>query len=323
MKKGAQEGATHVSWVAIGVTDAVEISAEADAGYERWIAEGCHAGMEYLERHATLRRDLRNVLPGCRSVISAAFSFSPSRRLPGIAAYALAGDYHKIVKRELTKVVEWLRDAPRFADETFRICVDTAPVAERYWAVICGIGERTRSGMISVPGAGTEIFLGEILTTALLTPSASNATHFGASIAENDPSLPRCAGCDRCRRSCPAGALRADGSIDARRCVSYLTIEHRGDWDPGQRAVMTLPVAAASIYGCDRCTALCPLNTQHKSAGSVSDPADFNELFREPSPAALLLSEGQLPQPGQLYGTALKRAGTEGLARNLDNHRRE
>ncbi len=128
-----------------------------------------------------------------------------------------------------------------------RICVDSAPVRERFLAERAGVGKCTRSGMLYVPGAGTRVFLAEILWThpvpEILRP-----------ILE-DP----CADCQLCQRACPGAAIRGDGSVDARKCLSYLTIEHKAELPDGLR----LP---GRIYGCDVCTGVCPLNAQPSPA---------------------------------------------------------
>ncbi len=197
--------------------------------------------MEWLGRNIEARFSVDKILPGTRSIISVAFEYPEapeprSPRHPRWAAYALGDDYHEIIRKRLAPVAAWL-DASTGGES--RVCVDTAPVMERYWAVKAGVGFRGRNGMIIVPGIGSRIFLSEIFTTAALPHSAG----FPATIS--------CEGCGRCEASCPASAISADGKIDARRCLSYLTIEHRGPLPDGVKL-------GNRIYGCDTCRQVCP-----------------------------------------------------------------
>lgn len=233
----------------------------------RWIGEGCHASMQYMERHAPLRLDPRQVMPEAKTLISVAIPYLPaerrSPRLPQVALYAAGRDYHKTVVRMLRPVC---RQIETRWNALTRICVDTAPVAERYWALRAGIGIRGRNGLVITPEYGSYIFLAEILTSLDLTP--------------DPPSESRCCGCRACERACPGNAIRSDGTIDARRCLSYLTIEHRGNLTADQQNILTSPWGRNTIYGCDICQRVCPHN---RTARSTTIP-DF-----APSPLWLTL----------------------------------
>lgn len=218
-----------------GVAYAGPVDEAVHSAYLRWIAEGYHAGMDYLARHAELRADPRLLLDGTSSVISIAIPYRhpDSRRVnpaARIASYALGDDYHDVVRKRLKAVAEAIEK--RFGGAT-RICVDTAPIHERYWAIRAGVGRQGRSGQIIVPGAGTYCFLAEILTTVRFTPTSPL------------PGNP-CGSCRRCIEACPGGALSSSHPFDARRCLSYLTIEHRGPLpsDPGCKDVSTDATAA-------------------------------------------------------------------------------
>ncbi len=280
-----------------GVAEAAQVDPEAWQRRERWLRDGNHASMDYLARYPEVRRDPRNLLDGARSIIVAAFNYFPATRqsgdAPQFAWYAYGRDYHEVVRNCLEQVVESL--SAQNPDAAFRICVDTAPLMERYWAVKAGIGFVGRNAQLIVPGHGSACFLGEIVTTLRLQPS--------------DPCTLSCPeGCDRCIRACPGKAIAGDSTIDARCCLSYLTIEHRGPLpddapDPGRR-----------IYGCDTCQSVCPLN-----AGAL--PTDIDE-FR-PSDSFLSLRDNDIASMtpdgfSRIFShSAVKRAKLAGLLRNL------
>lgn len=208
--------------------------------YLQWLAQGKHDTMDYLERNAGARRHPRSVLEGVRSMLCVAFSYNPGagERSPFFADYARGFDYHRVIPARLAPVAALMEDL--VPGSATRICVDIYPVAERYWAVQAGIGSPAMNGCVAVPGFGTKVFLAEILWTADVAPDAP--------VPENP-----CTHCGRCVLACPHGALAGDGTLDARRCLSCLTIEHRGD--------MPADISPEGrIYGCDICQDVCPLN---------------------------------------------------------------
>ena len=147
-----------------------------------------------MERHADLRRNLDNVLPGTRTVISLAFPYAPERErpsdLPYLSRYAYGTDYHEAIRSLLTAVLEQTGIL-----SSCRLCIDSAPVSERFWAIRAGIGYRGDNGALIVPGIGPEVFLAEILTTIEFEPDS--------------PSYAECLHCGVCLRACPTGALQA------------------------------------------------------------------------------------------------------------------
>ncbi len=241
--------------------------------YRRWLAEGCHGTMGYLEKYDALRADPRELLPGARTVISLAFNYYNDPAVtcgahdrpqqdgngigPGasqVAMYAWGLDYHWVVKERLQKLAEMLPGDTR-------VCVDTAPLRERWWAQQAGVGFIGRSGMLVVPGQGTHFFLGEILTTVEYEP--------------DEPCRVTCGKCRRCVDACPANAIRDDFTIDARRCLSYLTIEHHGEFPLDTNL-------HGRVYGCDTCSDVCPHNR-----GAV--PTDIPEF--QPRPELLAMTD--------------------------------
>lgn len=234
----------------MGVARAAETDAENTDRYHNWIAEGRHASMEYLAAHEPLRRDPKNVLPGAETVISMAFSYyTPQEQHPGaakIARYARGSDYHNVLTKLLRRLC---RDFNREFGGEWRVCVDSAPLPERYWAVRAGIGFIGRNGQLFIPSHGSYCFLAEILTTVALEPDAPVA------------STTDCLGCNRCQRACPGGAIDTEKrQIDARRCISFLTIEAGRTADAASFRWPEDIDRHRQIIGCDICQDVCPLN---------------------------------------------------------------
>lgn len=280
--------------VAWGIAEA-RPAPEAALRHRRWVEQGRHGSMAYLARYDEVRRDPRLLLegPGARSLIVAAFPYcgAPLRRPVGtlrMARYALGDDYHEVVRRRLTEVARRALDP---AGGEWRVCIDTAPLLERYWAVEAGLGFVGVNGQLIVPGKGSYLFLGTIVTSLALPPS--------------EPCRRRCSGCQRCVRVCPGGAISPDGSFDARRCLSYLTIENRGEMPSDANL-------GSRLYGCDACQEICPHN---------STPPDPLPEF-EPRPELLGLTLQRVlameqPEFSILFThSAVKRAKLAGLRRN-------
>lgn len=281
-------GASH--W---GIADAGEVDKEAIEFYDDWIAAGHHASMTYMERNTGIRRDPRLLLDGARSIICLAFPyFSPDTPEPRlrIARYAPGRDYHKVLRQRLSACA---REIERVYGGSTRVCVDTAPLRERYWAQRCGLGFIGRNNHLIIPGHGSYFFLGFILTTRSFTPTLRNNNA-------------RCGSCRKCIYACPTSALSADGRCDTSRCLSYLTIEHRGDFPAGTDIHNT-------FYGCDRCAEVCPHNHNPEPTG-IADFIPRPEILNLTVEQACAMTEEDF---NILFnGTAMRRAGLEGLKRN-------
>ncbi len=199
----------------------------------------------------------------------------------------------------------------------YPLCVDSAPVLERYWAQKCGVGIRTRNGLIAVPGVGSRVFLAEIITSLELPPYSPQAAS-KCVIVDIDGSVAYpCTDCRLCQAACPAGALQEDGTVDARRCLSYLTIEHRGDWDTtGQRAMNT-PAGRRSLFGCELCLRACPLN-RHKNPPEYLPAFEPRKEIMDISPADVLKMT-QEDFSHTFRQSPVKRAKLPGLQRNARN----
>ena len=214
--------------------------------FDDWLENKAQGEMSYLERGAEKRHDPQKVLRGARSVIVMAMNYfqgdataaeTAAATTGKIARYAWGDDYHDVMSAKLDKIDSFLRD---FGGEQ-KCYVDTGPILERDYAASAGIGWHGKSTMLVDPKLGTWFFLGEILTTLDLPPDE----------AQRD----RCGTCDRCITACPTGAITAPHQLDARRCISYLTIELKGSIPLELR-----PLIGDRIYGCDDCLDACPWN---------------------------------------------------------------
>lgn len=281
-----------------GVARAEAVSADERRIYSRWLAEGNAAGMTYLARSEELRSDPCNLLEGAKTVISAAFAYGDHDARPKlpIASYALGKDYHYVLKDRLRPVAELLEGR----GEKARICVDSAPLAERYWAVKAGVGRIGLNCQIYVPGTGCKVLLATILTTAEITECDRGRGYDKRYLREG------CRNCGRCVEACPTGALKKDGTMDSRLCLNYLTIEHRGEL-PEETELH------GCVFGCERCIDACP--APRGKGGVIEQLA--------PDRRVLDLDAEML---GSMTGSAfnrkfrfspLARAGLKGLQRNL------
>jgi len=234
--------------------------------YRSWIAQGKHGEMAYLARNIEKRLDVRELMPGARAVVMVADQYATrptTRRTPNlsqglplppgrIARYAQGDDYHEVMKKRLHALCDALRiDHPT---HEFRAFVDTAPVLEREHAARAGLGWIGKHTLLINPLRGSWLFLGGVVTTLPLEPPP-----------EKPPMPDHCGTCTRCIDACPTGAIASGGwSIDARRCISYLTIEHRSEIPAGLSANLS-----GWIYGCDVCQEVCPHNSARDEGAAV------------------------------------------------------
>ena len=282
---------------AVGVTtpDAIPLAAGRLAAF---LDAGRHGQMGWMEERAGWRGDPAALWPAARSVVMLAESYAPGhdplddlgRRDQGaISVYAQGKDYHDIVKPRLKRLGRWMIE--RFGGE-IKVFVDTAPVMEKPLAQAAGLGWQGKHTNLLSRDLGNWFFLGAIFTTLELPPNAPEGEH--------------CGSCRACLDICPTGAFPAPFQLDARRCISYLTIEHRGPVDPELRARM-----GNRVFGCDDCLAVCPWN---KFAVAAADLR-----YHGPHRAPALAELAGLDDAGfraRFAGTPVKRIGRDRLVRN-------
>ncbi len=262
------------------------------AAFEAWLDAGHAGGMSYLARGRDRRLDPDRVLAGARSVIACALSYRQEpgvEGLPGVARYAWGGDYHAVMEPRLRTLAETVdRLLP---GSVARAYVDTGPLLERDLAARAGLGWIGKNTMLLHPDLGSFLFIGTVLTTAEVPPDA--------------PLPDRCGSCTRCLDACPTTAFVEPYVLDARRCIAYLTIEHRGPVPAELR-----PAVGTWVFGCDVCQDVCPWNRRPPETGEVAFQA------RALPPLAELLLLDEVSYRERLRGSPLKRARREGLARN-------
>ena len=294
--------------VAVGFAKAAPVEESAWKDFLDWIGKRGHAGMGYMENHSAIRRDPRLLLESAKSIISLAFPFKPpqfrEKDKEMIACYAYGLDYHDVIRKRLNRAVEEMRES--FGGE-YRICVDSAPIMERYWAVKAGIGKIGANGAVIVPGHGNMVFLAEIVTTLDIDCSGNPLK------LDND--YRHCLHCGECIGECPASALLTDGTVESSRCLSYLTIEHRGEWtEPEAIETMNTDAGKNLIFGCDLCLRNCPLNYDTPSTA-------IHEFL--PSREVMELSKEKIAELKQedfsriFKGSPIKRCKLSGLKRNI------
>ena len=229
--------------------------ASAEAGLMHWLAAGFHGSMDYMAAHGLKRARPAELVPGTVSVISARMNYLPRGEAPDwpqrerarlarpgegvISIYARGRDYHKVVRARLQKLQD--RIAAQVGPFGHRVFSDSAPVLEGELAARSGLGWRGKHTLVLTREAGSMFFLGELFVDLALPPTPAVEAH--------------CGSCSACIDACPTGAIVAPGRVDARRCISYLTIEHDGAIDEALR-----PLMGNHVYGCDDCQTVCPWN---------------------------------------------------------------
>jgi epoxyqueuosine reductase len=274
--------------------------------YASWLATGHHGEMAYLAEpdHIAPRTDLRALLASARSlvVVALAYERADPDGLVGlrgkIARYARGEDYHLVMRDKLVALAERLaRELGR--PVASRPCVDSAPVLEREWAERGGLGFIAKNTMLIAPGLGSYVVLGELLVDVDLAPTAPDT-----------PPKPRCGSCTACLDACPTRAFVDAYVLDARRCISYLTIEHQGAIPRELR-----PAIGTWVFGCDVCQEVCPFNA------GAAEPADPLLRPRTPEhalPDLIALAGKGANQLRQLVRrTAMRRVSRESLLRNV------
>jgi epoxyqueuosine reductase len=268
-----------------------------------WIDRGYAGEMAYMTRSAERRMDARNVVPGARCVIVTGTLYNTDRPystdphksgVAQVARYAWGDDYHDVLKHRLDALLEWMRARePRTFDA--RAYVDTGPVQERVYAQYAGLGWIGKNTCLINAEIGSWLFLAEILCTLPLETDAEG--------------LEQCGSCTRCIEACPTDALVKPGVLDSTRCLSYLTIELRGDVPEVQRAAL-----ADHVYGCDICQEVCPYN---QPAPHATDAAWQPRSGLDGPRLVELWRQSDVDLRRLIKGSAMTRAKLVGLRRNI------
>jgi epoxyqueuosine reductase len=269
-----------------------------------WLGKGYHGGMDYMAKHGSKRTRPATLVPGTLRVISARMDYLPAqaadsaavldnRNQAFVSRYALGRDYHKVLRRRLQQLAERIAEAA--GEFNFRVFTDSAPVMEVELAAQAGLGWRGKHTLLLSRSAGSFFFLGEIYTDLPLPLDAPQTDH--------------CGRCSKCIDICPTRAIVAPYQLDARRCISYLTIEHKGAIPIQLRAAI-----GNRVYGCDDCQLVCPWNRFARTSGE-SDFAVRNGLDDVALVDLFGWSEEQFHE--RLAGSAIHRIGFERWLRNL------
>jgi epoxyqueuosine reductase len=289
----------------VGITGAEAIDADQIEYLSSWLTAGHAAAMHYMHRNFEKRTNPAKLLAGAKSVICVGLNYKPLAIIEskpqstpadyaGIANHALYEDYHPFMKNRLRKLTDFISTSIEPTDWRFKICVDSAPLAERALARRAGLGFIGKNHMLINSRLGLQILLGEVITDLKLDCDSPISNH--------------CPDCNKCVRACPTGALDSAGGFDANKCISYLTIEHKGQIPNNLTGKI-----GNHLFGCDECILACPYN--------LNAPACRNRQFK-------FLSECRHIEPAQIpaweaakfdeYFTAsvVKRLGLEGLKRN-------
>ncbi len=285
----------------VGITD-IDLSTH-EAQFQRWLDSGYHGEMEWMARHGMMRARPDELVPGTARVISVRLDYLPPKagfaqtlkqpELGYISRYSLGRDYHKLMRNRLKKLGQKIEEA--VGSFQYRPFVDSAPVLERPLAEKAGIGWTGKHSLILNGGAGSWFFLGELFVDLPLPVDTQ---------AEN-----QCGRCVACITSCPTNAIVAEGTVDARRCISYLTIEFDGVIPEDLR-----PAMGNRIYGCDDCQLVCPFN---REAG-LTDESDFHarpSLEQQPLTSLFAWDEDTFLKNTE--GSAIRRIGHLQWLRNI------
>lgn len=299
--------ARELGFAHVGIAD-LEVEAAAER-FRAWVAAGLHGDMDYLERHAPLRAEPQRLLAGARRAIVARMDYLPQGSAGDWAAhelrrteescaavvsiYARGRDYHKVLRHRLQQLAERIR--AEIGPFGYRVATDSAPVLEVELARKAGVGWRGKHTLLLAQDAGSMFFLGEILTDLPLPV--------------DQPATEHCGTCMRCIEVCPTRAITAPYQLDARRCISYLTIEHRGSI-----AAELRPLIGNRVYGCDDCQLVCPWN---KYAQTAVLP-DFDVRHGLDAATLVDLFAWSAEQFEQRHaGSAIRRIGYERWLRNI------
>jgi epoxyqueuosine reductase len=286
--------------IAIAGTDL----AEEEARLLEWLGRGWHGEMDYMARHGARRARPAELVPGTVSIVTARLDYQPEQAREAqsvlddphsafVSRYALGRDYHKVMRAKLQQLAD--RMTAELGPFTYRVFSDSAPVMEVSLATRAGLGWRGKHTLLLSRDAGSLFFLGELFV--------------GLDLAKDPATSAHCGSCNRCIDICPTGAIVGPYQLDARRCISYLTIEN-----PGPIAEELRPLIGNRIYGCDDCQMACPWN-KYAHTTRVADFAPRNGL--DDASLADLFAWTEEEFGRRLEGSAIRRIGHEKWLRNI------
>ncbi|MEM9500614.1 MAG: tRNA epoxyqueuosine(34) reductase QueG [Pseudomonadota bacterium] len=295
------EQARELGFVACGIASASEDPVRAQR-LEQWLGEGHHGSMEWMEARLHHRRSPQGLWPEAKSVIALGMSYAPAHDpmtlaeaggRARISVYAQGKDYHDVLKKRLKALARWI--VAEEPEAELKVFVDTAPVMEKPLGEAAGIGWQGKHTNLVSPEHGSWLFLGAIYTTLALKPST--------------PHRDQCGSCRACLDSCPTDAFPKAYQLDARRCISYLTIEHRGPIAEEFRIAL-----GNRIYGCDDCLAVCPWNKFAQHAHATREFLPRAELVAPRLVELLALDDAGFRKV--FSGSPIKRIGRDRFVRN-------
>jgi epoxyqueuosine reductase len=292
--------AAELGFVSVGVTSA-DMSVQQAQRLQLWLDRGNHGAMEWMEARKEQRGHPQALWDGARSVIALGMSYAPAtdplslaeaKARGRISVYAQGGDYHDVVKKALKALARWIVDQ---AGGELKVFVDTAPVMEKPLGAAAGLGWQGKHTNLVSAEHGSWLFLGSIFTTLELEADAQHRD--------------QCGSCTACQTACPTDAFPAPYQLDARRCISYLTIEHKGPIPHEFRRAI-----GNRIYGCDDCLAACPWNKFANAAAANKAFAPRAELAVPALADLLALDDAGFRQV--FSGSPIKRIGRDRMVRN-------
>lgn len=290
-----KEAAPGFGFSHVGIARA-DVPVEESRALAVWLERKYHATMGWMERTRAKRGDPSLVLPGVKSVIALSVNYYTPLSRGGergkISRYAWGDDYHDVLGERLGRFQEWLRK--NFPDARFLWYADTGPVMDKVWAQRAGIGWEGKHTNVITTDVGSWVFLGEVLTTLELDPDV--------------PATDRCGTCTLCIEACPTGAIVEPYVVDSNLCISYLTIEHRGEFPPGARL-------DGWLFGCDVCQDVCPWNLKFSRA---AEERQFQPREGNLDPPLESWKELSGEEFEELFaGSAIRRAKWAGFQRNV------
>jgi epoxyqueuosine reductase len=285
-----------------GITDASPLNNEQFELFTDWLAFGYAGRMDYMRDNLDKRTNPVKFLKSARSIICLGLNYTPppcqslqddAAPMGAVANYARYEDYHPFIKKQLRKLTDFIGSVTGTGFR-FRICVDSAPLAERTLAARAGLGFIGKNRMLINPELGPQIFLAEIVTSLKLPP--------------DEPIKTNCSNCNKCLTACPTGALMPDGHFDANKCISYLTIEYKAEFPPDLAQKI-----GARLFGCDECVLACP----HQAGAPVCKNRQFR-FFNDRAKLNLneILNMSEDDFETKFAGSAFTRLGLDRLKRN-------